>query len=318
MKVFHFVPGHAPELAGAESVNKDASGFFWVDVERTETDWYKHVQSWINMQERHIQDTLNDNHPPYYDSSEDYDLLVMRATCTDCPAETPATRPIAFIITEKGVISVRPEGDKVFSGLHRQFLASKRGSPASSAMLLYLLLDQLINGMLERRNATSELLSNWQDNLLDHSHGFDDWHRLMQLRSALRRLEVVAESQIDAITEWRDQTPQALDSSLSVRFNDLQEHLKRIYNHSVVLQHDVDSLVQIYFSANTQRTNEILQFLAVISAIFLPLNLLAGIFGMNFTFLPLLKESYGIWVLFCFMLALVTGLLIWFRKRRWV
>ena len=140
----------------------------------------------------------------------------------------------------------------------------------------------------------------------------------MRLRGQLRRLEVVAEAQLDAVDEWREQTVLTPDASLGVRFNDLQEHLRRIYNHAVVIQHDIDALVQIYFSANTQRTNEILQFLAVVSAIFLPLNLLAALFGMNFTHMPLLQLWYGPLLLSGAMLTLVTGFLWWFRQRRWV
>jgi Mg2+ and Co2+ transporter CorA len=86
----------------------------------------------------------------------------------------------------------------------------------------------------------------------------------------------------------------------------------------VVIQQDIDALVQVYFSANTQRANEILQFLTILSAVFLPLNLLAGLFGMNFTHLPLLQLWYGPWLLLGTMLLVVIGLLVWFRRKRWV
>jgi Mg2+ and Co2+ transporter CorA len=123
---------------------------------------------------------------------------------------------------------------------------------------------------------------------------------------------------MDAVDEWREQTSLPLDTSLAVRYNDLQEHLRRVYQHTVVVQHDIDALVQIYFSASAQRTNEILQFLTILSAVFLPLNLLAGLFGMNFAHLPLLAVWYGPWLLVGVMLLVVSGLLLWFRRRRWL
>jgi len=185
-------------------------------------------------------------------------------------------------------------------------------------MLLYHLLDQVTNTLLARRDVTTELLSRWQDRLLDRNDVFNDWQALMRLRSQLRRLEVVSESQLDAIDEWREQTSLPVDIPLSVRFNDLQEHLRRVYNHALVVQQDIDALVQVYFSANTQRTNEILQFLTIISAIFLPLNLLAGLFGMNFSHMPLLKAWYGPWILVVTMLMIISGLLVWFRQKQWI
>jgi Mg2+ and Co2+ transporter CorA len=84
-----------------------------------------------------------------------------------------------------------------------------------------------------------------------------------------------------------------------------------------VVQHDIDAMVQIYFSATTQRTNDILQFLTVISATFLPLNLVAGLFGMNFSHLPFLNLWYGPLLISALMITIVIGLLVWFRHKRW-
>ncbi len=68
----------------------------------------------------------------------------------------------------------------------------------------------------------------------------------------------------------------------------------------------------------TQRTNEILQFLTVMSAVFLPLNLPTGLFGMNFAHLPLLQTSYGLWIVDGVMVMIVSGLMLWFRSRHWI
>ncbi|MGD8587580.1 MAG: magnesium transporter CorA family protein [Chromatiales bacterium] len=322
MRIFRFLPGHLPVLAGVEeiSTSKQASEFFWLDIERSETDWHNKSYAWLKtpLHDRHLQDTLNDTHPPYYDGTDDYDLLVVRALCPDCPPEAPNTRPIAFILTDNAVISIRFPGDPVFSKLHKRFLDAQRNSPTSVAMLLYLLLDQITNTLLAPRDNISELLSRWQERLLDRNDVFNDWQALMRLRGQLRRLEVVSENQLDTIVEWREQTGLVVDSALAVRFNDLQEHLRRVYNHALVVQQDIDALVQVYFSSNTQRTNEILQFLTILSAVFLPLNLLAGLFGMNFTHLPLLQLWYGPWLLLGVMLIIVIGLLVWFRRKRWI
>lgn len=320
MQVFRFEPGHPPELAGAALLSGRTTGFYWLDIERSETDWHDKAQPWlgIRLHEWHIQDTLNESHPPYYDGSDDYDLLMVSTLCSACPPEALSTRAIAFVVTANTVISIRPAEDPVFAKLHQRFLGTQRKSPTSPAMLLYLLLDQVTNALLARRDVTSELLSRWQEGLLGGGEQFKDWQALMQLHGQLRRLEVVTEGQLDAVDEWRQQTSLPVDASLTVRFNDLQEHLRRVYNHAIFVQHDLDALVQIYFSANTQHTNEILRFLAIVSAVFLPLNLLAGLFGMNFAHLPLLQTWYGPWTVAGLMFMIVTGLLFWFRRRRWI
>ncbi len=322
MQIMQFETGGAPAVIDSTDISLDAGDFVWADIERSEFDGHENALSWlgIRLHDQHVRDTLNDTHPPYYDGTDDYDLLIVRALCPGSPPEEPSTRPIAIVVTTGAVVSIRPPEDPVFVKFHQRLLNTQRKAttPTSSTMLLYLLLEQIVDGLLARRDITSEVLSRWQERLLDGTDQFDDWRALMNLRGRLRRLEVVTEGQLDAVDDWRELSSLELDNALEVRFNDLQEHLRRVYNHTIVMQHDIDAVVQIYFSSNAQRTNETLQFLAVISAIFLPLNLLAGLFGMNFTNLPLLRLWYGPWVVVGVGLLMVTGLLYWFRRKRWV
>lgn len=128
-------------------------------------------------------------------------------------------------------------------------LAGQRRAPDSPAALLHLLLHRIIDRLLERRDAITELLSGWQERLLDPEDGFDDWGALMQLRSQMRGMELVTETQMDALEEWRQRTSFNIDRALEVRFNDLAEHLNRVLRYASIVQTDIDSLVQICFSA---------------------------------------------------------------------
>ena len=79
-------------------------------------------------------------------------------------------------------------------------------------MRLYLAIDQLLDALLARRDVTSELMSRWQDRLLDPNDVCNDWKSMMRLRSRLRHLEVVSESQNDALSEWREQIQLTIDA----------------------------------------------------------------------------------------------------------
>ena len=76
--------------------------------------------------------------------------------------------------------------------------------------------------------------------------------------------------------------------------------------------------MQIYFSITGQRTNSIVQLLTIISVIFLPLNLIAGIFGMNFEHMPLLDHALGFWATAIGMTALGLAALLLLRLKRWI
>lgn len=294
-------------------------GFFWLDVERNETNWHEFVQDQfgVRFHERHLTDSLNEKHPAFYDGTNDYDMLIVRAIDTTGAVENPDTLAVTFFILERCIVSVRPTGHPVFNHYREQLLAGTRKTPNSSAALLCSLINQTVDPFLVRREQITELIENWQSRLFDRNDAFDDWHQLVQLRRRLHRLQIQYEAEMDALSEWRSETLLVTGEALDVRFNDLAEHLRRVFQYAIATQSDIDSLVQIYFSATSQYTNRIIQFLAVVSAVFLPLNLIAGIFGMNFLHMPMLKPVWGAWLILGVMLMTGVGLLWWFRRQRW-
>jgi Mg2+ and Co2+ transporter CorA len=124
---------------------------------------------------------------------------------------------------------------------------------------------------------------------------------------------------MDALDEWPAETDEAAARErelLRLRSRDVQEHIERVLTHVRRLQTSAESAMQMHFSAVGQRTNDIMRTLTVLTAIFLPLNLITGIFGMNFDSLPLIHTSTGFWLALAAMLVLGAGLgLLFWRKR---
>ena len=79
-----------------------------------------------------------------------------------------------------------------------------------------------------------------------------------------------------------------------------------------------ETAVQMHFSAQSHRTNDIMRTLTVLTAIFLPLNLIAGIFGMNFESIPLLHVHNGFWLALVAMLLIAAGLTVFFWRKRYL
>ncbi|MBI2733622.1 MAG: hypothetical protein HYX44_10080 [Aquabacterium sp.] len=141
-------------------------------------------------------------------------------------------------------------------------------------------------------------------------------------------LEDTCEDQRSAVQEWIDALeewpipaePQAARERelLRVRSKDVQEHIERVLGHVRRLESSAESAVQMHFSAQGSRTNDIMRTLTVLTAVFLPLNLITGIFGMNFDTLPLIHAKVGFWIA-CGLMGLVgIGLVWWFRRQRYL
>jgi Mg2+ and Co2+ transporter CorA len=95
------------------------------------------------------------------------------------------------------------------------------------------------------------------------------------------------------------------------------EHIERVLTHVRRLEHSAEVAVQMHFSALGHRTNDIMRTLTVLTAIFLPLNLVTGVFGMNFEVMPELRLRHGYFIALALM-ALVAGLqTFWLWRRGW-
>jgi magnesium transporter len=236
------------------------------------------------------------------------------------------------------------------AGRYRQRL------PARPEELMLRILNGMVDRYLDLRQPLTDQLETWQRELLDPRRPFSDWVSLLESRRQLRKLENLSEEQLDALQEWRDErldgrsgaddhadewadgepgprdegvdgavadaAPGAalppLSDALESRVDDLVEHIERVRGHARRLESSVESAVQLHFSATAHRTNQIMRTLTVITAIFMPLTLITGIFGMNFEALPGIHSPGGFWWTIGTMAAIALGLVGVFRARRYL
>lgn len=301
----------------------------------------------------HVKDLANPAHPSRYDYTSIYDLVTFRRLASEpevqaeLGAKMPArdrqlgafarvrTRAVGFVVFDRLLISVHPAGCAsarsfieryLADAVHSEGLAASARSrlPFSSADLMLRMLNTMVDSYLDLRKELSAELDEWQQALLGPRGRNADWAALMTARQALHTLEDLCEEQNDAVQEWLDsqkeQPPPWLAQEqrdvLLARARDVVEHIQRVVHHVRRMEHSAETAVQIHFSALGHRTNEIMRTLTALTAIFLPLNLIAGIFGMNFDAIPFAKELHGFWWTLAFMgaIALVLGVVFW-RKR---
>ena len=256
------------------------------------------------------------------------------------------TNPVGFALFDRLLLTVHPadcsvrdyfiqrlgqmgrEAQGTPSESHNPARATNTRLPASPADLMLRVVNHMVDSYLDLRRLLTRQFSYLQHELLSPSSRFNSWQALLDSRNALHLLEDTCEDQRSAIQEWidaLDEWPATTDpiamrerELLRVRSKDVHEHIERVLTHVRRLESSAESAVQMHFSAQGSRTNQIMRTLTVLTAIFLPLNLITGIFGMNFDALPLIHSSAGFWIAFAMMMALAVGLVWLFRRKRYL
>jgi magnesium transporter len=353
MRVFHVGGDGLVELDAVPADLPD-NGFVWIGSARREfelnsADLQAALQRWGlgALVDLHVSDLLNNQLPSHYEYTSWYDLMVFRrlaagagsaALFVDEAHGTLAsakkalaaidTSPVGFAVFDRVLITVHPTDCAVREFFAQRLAAGGARQPTSPADLMLRMVNHMVDSYLDLRRLLTRQLAYLQQELLDPKSRFDDWQVLLDSRNALHLLEDTCEDQRSAVQEWidaLDEWPEATDAAarrerelLRVRSRDVLEHVERVLSHVRRLEQSAETAVQMHFSALGHRTNDIMRTLTVLTAVFLPLNLITGFFGMNFDTLPLIHSSTGVWVAAGLMLAIAVTLGVIFRRKRYV
>ena len=304
------------------------------------------------IDELHAQDACNPHHPSYYDSTPDYDMVVFRGLLVASEAGAlvsaprgqsnnkknfiSALRPVAGIklqpisteattlfVSDRALITVHHNGQGT---AHKspQLCTARSTADTTPHELMLRFLNTQVDAYLALRQPLTDVLDRWQRELLDPRRRFNDWTALLDARLELRKLESLSEEQFDALGELREawSEPGALPyaaeqiATLRVRLSDVMEHIERVLNHARRLESSVESAIQLHFAAMSHQTNGMVTRLTLMTAVFAPLTLLTGFYGMNVP-LPWQTAPSAVWWIVAAMvlLTLLTLASVWWLRR---
>ena len=320
MELWKIEAGKPAALMAADE-DLPEKGFAWLDLAYEEVDAGLAVVerlTGVRVLDVHAGDAKNLAHPSFFDNADIYEIVVFRGLSPETTVDEIVTRPMTFFNFDKLLVTVRAADSRSCAQVKARFVSLPGKAPQSPDDLMQRLLSAMVDHYLELRHPLAKRLDELQSALLDPRRPFHDWANLLASRQQIRELQNLSEEQRDAVQEWRDFRIADLSPAMHARFADIVEHIERVLSHARTVEHQAESAVQLYFAAMSHRTTEIMRLLTLITAIFMPLTLITGIFGMNFDFIPGLHKSYGFWLSVGGMIAVVVGMLVFFRRKRWL
>ncbi len=316
-EILHLVRGQPPRrLESLERLPED--GFVWLDFERGgSADWKEWPQRLLGVEvdRRHVADSLEASHRTFFDGTPDYDLLIFEGLGPREDVIPFDTRSAALFIFDRLLVSVRAVDSVSVDRLKQRFADGRVKSPGSARVLAQIVLDIMVERLLAVRDLLTRRMSALQEELLDPKNPFNDWQQLLAGRREARRLETLCEDQIDALDSWHRSSRADWSNAEETRLRDISEHIARVLRAAGDMERHIEAAVQLYFASMSHRTNQIVRTLTVFSAIFLPLTFIAGIYGMNFEYMPELGLAFAYPALLMAMVLVAGGLLLYFRWR---
>lgn len=266
-----------------------------------------------------IEDTFTLQHQPRVEEYSDHLFVIVRGIDfnRDRGSGDLQTLKLAAFLRANLLITVHRAPLRSVALVRSRIEESGRPVAGGVVQLLWTICDEMIDlyfPIVDEIGAEIEELE--QEVLNDPER--EDLQRILDLRrklGVLRRTMLPHRAVFSHLANSRDAL---FDATASLNFRDTLENVLRLTDAVDQLRDQLSNVKDTYLSVISQRTNEIMKVLTLFSAIMLPLTFIAGVYGMNFEYIPELASRYGYFAVLGAMGVIAMGMVFWFRRRRWL
>lgn len=329
MEVFYYRPGsdRVEEGATPDELRKllaDPANVVWVDFRgETEDDLEKTKAVMLDIFKFHylsVEDCIETRHQPKIEAFPEYLYIIVHGVK---PEETNptnfVTKELDAFLGPNYVVTFHRERFRSIKNVKAQVRTSPYACQRGAAYLLHQILDNLVDYYMPLVDEFDEVIDQLEDRVLTMGNTDNSvLEQIMDLRRSVARLKRISTRQMEVLYRLSHGEFPQIPENVIPFFRDVHDHLLRITDLSEAYREMIAGLFEIHFSVIATRTNDVMKTLAVVSAIILPLSLIAGIYGMNFEFMPELHTQYGYYATLGLMVVLTGGLLFYFKRRGWI
>ncbi len=297
----------------------DVGSRIWIDLQGEDQVRERELLQAFGCHPLAIDDAQRERHPPKIEEFDDHTLILYRGISSFDAELNFVPQQVAFLLGQRFLISLHPGTALSIDRLlaHHEGETLLRLSPEHVALkVMYISAGYYLDSLLEFENALSDL----EDALLED--GSDTlMRRVIAYRSRLVKMRRVFRYHVGITQELTafdyQHLPRDNEDTLHA-INDVHERFERLHSLTQMYYDICGDLIDGYISLSSHQLNITMRVLTVITAIFVPLTFIAGIYGMNFANMPELAYRWGYFVVLGVMLAIGLGLLWLFRRRKWL
>lgn len=298
-------------------ITRKESQFDWLDITNPATGELQSVADQYDLPDSLVLDCLEPTHLPKFETSNGLNFIILRVLVTPEYSEADTIQElstkIAIFYTTDYLITVHRRPHPVLSEL--KDVACAPGHDCSSpAEVAIHIVRYALNSYVKPALILTRQLDDYEADIFlkrEVPNTLQGLYFLKRKASAAKQLLLLTR---DILTMLRRQGATS-DTALMQDTQDLQVKVETLYQQ---LDGAATNLMNLYLSLSSQRTNEAMRVLTVFSAFFLPLTFIAGVYGMNFEYMPELTWKLGYPGAMAAMVLISVAIYYWFKRKGWI
>jgi magnesium transporter len=311
----NLTPAQLPEAI------RDSQARVWVDLDAPTDEEYKLIlEKTFHFHPLAVEDAVNDVHVPKADEYGSYLYLVFHTFRLGDERMDIDTLETDYFLGQNYLVTAHDHASPTIDRLWDLAYHQDKGLARGAAFLLYDLLDKQLDNyipLLDQFEARVEELGDmiFAQPQRDETTILND---ILTAKSTALRVRRILQPQSEVLQRLAHGELSVIPTETRIYYQDLYDHIVRLEALTESMRDLVTGTMTTHLTLASNRLNQIMKVLTIISTIFMPLSFIAGVYGMNFHYMPELQWRWGyplVWVVF---ISLALTMLALFRRRRWI
>ena len=296
---------------------KDAPTVTWVNIDGLhEIDIVEKIGKHFDIHPLVLEDILHTAQRPKIEDFENYIYVVLKMLCYE--NDDIRDEQFSLILGKNFIITFQEKVGDIFEPVRERIRTGKlRVRYRKADYLAYSLIDAIVDNYFVILEHVSDKIEILEDELLENPSP-----ETLQKIYKLKRKMIVLRKSIwplrEVISTLERSESKLFEHSTAVFLRDVYDHTIQIIDTVESIRDVMAGMLDTYLSSVSNKMNEVMKVLTIIATIFMPLTFIAGIYGMNFEYMPELKWHWSYFIVWGIMLLVIVGMVYYFRRKKWL
>jgi len=265
-----------------------------------------------------LEDVVNTDQRPKLEDYGEYYFIVLKSLDFDSNSDEITMEQVSIVLHEDIVITFQERDKDLFKAVKKRIkdgkgVIRKRGTD----YLAYSLIDTIVDDYFIILEEIGERIEEIETALITEP----TLQVLQEIHFLKREMLILRKSiwPLRAVTSNLERRDSVLIQESTVRYlRDVYDHIIQIIDSMETFRDMLTGLLDLYLSSVSNKMNEIMKMLTIIATIFIPITFIAGIYGMNFKYMPELDWYWGYPLIWLIIIVIASWMLVYFRRKRWL
>ncbi len=297
----------------------------WINIDGlSNTTEIEKLGKYYDLHPLIMEDLVNTNQRPKIDEFQDYIFVVVKMLyfpkeATDKNNGDLIVEHVSLVMGKDYVLTFQEAGGDVFDNVRDRLEHSKgRIRTNKSDYLLFCLLDAIIDQYFEVVDLIGDKIEQLEENLFQSEPNDDITFEIQELKRTILRIRRAVFPLREVLSRLEKLDSILIEDKTRNYFRDIYDHILQVSENIDIYREMTRGLMDMYMTTISNKMNEVMKVLTIIATIFIPLTFIAGIYGMNFEFMPELTWKYSYFVLLGVMFLVFLLMIYYFKRKKWL